>query len=150
MVEDTKSHRNISEYLEFRCRNAGASFFLPLARYALDVYLTDKELQDPLLARLLRCFRCRCDGERKSSRTHWAVTSTLYRHTKTSMGSVLLLRPLARCISDSSSRIRRHDLTIALLWPWRQQRIGGCAGPAPGPAIHRQWKRSVVAAYRTI
>jgi hypothetical protein len=41
---------NVTEYLDFRCFNSGGYFALALARYALDIYLTDEELQNKLLA----------------------------------------------------------------------------------------------------
>ncbi|KAJ6536351.1 isoprenoid synthase domain-containing protein [Mycena capillaripes] len=43
-------NRNIEEYLDFRCYNSGGYFALALIRYALDIYLTDEQLQNPLLA----------------------------------------------------------------------------------------------------
>ncbi|KAJ7928191.1 isoprenoid synthase domain-containing protein [Mycena leptocephala] len=42
--------RNISEYLDFRCANVGGSFMMALCRYALNIDLTNDELQNPLLA----------------------------------------------------------------------------------------------------
>jgi hypothetical protein len=48
--QDTPAYRGIPEYLAFRSFNSGGYFGLALARYALDIYLTDEELQNPLLA----------------------------------------------------------------------------------------------------
>ncbi|KAJ6499474.1 isoprenoid synthase domain-containing protein [Mycena vulgaris] len=42
--------QNISEYLNFRCVHVGGYFTTALSRYALDIYLTNEELQNPLLA----------------------------------------------------------------------------------------------------
>jgi hypothetical protein len=42
-------YRDVAEYLDFRCFNSGGYFALALARYALDIYLTDEELQNKLL-----------------------------------------------------------------------------------------------------
>ncbi|KAJ7678738.1 isoprenoid synthase domain-containing protein [Mycena olivaceomarginata] len=39
------AHKSILEYLDFRRYNSGGYFALALARYALDIYLTDEELQ---------------------------------------------------------------------------------------------------------
>jgi hypothetical protein len=40
---------NVAEYLDLRCFNSGSYFSLALARYALDIYPTDEELQNKLL-----------------------------------------------------------------------------------------------------
>ncbi|KAJ6556846.1 isoprenoid synthase domain-containing protein [Mycena vulgaris] len=48
--QDTPVYQNISEYLDFRAFNSGGYFGMALARYALDIYLTDEELRNPLLA----------------------------------------------------------------------------------------------------
>jgi hypothetical protein len=42
-------YRDVAEYLDLRCFNSGGYFALALARYALDIYLTDEELQNKLL-----------------------------------------------------------------------------------------------------
>lgn len=43
-------YTNITDYLAFRCYNSGGYFGLALARYTLDIYLSDDELQSPLVA----------------------------------------------------------------------------------------------------
>jgi hypothetical protein len=45
------AHKSTLEYLDFRRYNSGGYFALALPRYALDIYLTGEELQNPLLAK---------------------------------------------------------------------------------------------------
>ncbi|KAF8147637.1 isoprenoid synthase domain-containing protein [Mycena galopus ATCC 62051] len=48
--QETPVHRNIPDYLAFRRLNAAGYFVLATARYSLELYVTDDELQNPLLA----------------------------------------------------------------------------------------------------
>jgi hypothetical protein len=48
------AYQNITKYLDFRSYNSGGYFALGLARYALNIYLTDDELEVP---RLVVCER---------------------------------------------------------------------------------------------
>ncbi|KAJ7898341.1 isoprenoid synthase domain-containing protein [Mycena olivaceomarginata] len=43
-------YRTMADYLAFRCLNVGGHLVLALARYTLDIYVRDDELQNPLLA----------------------------------------------------------------------------------------------------
>jgi hypothetical protein len=43
-------YHDISEYLHFKSRNAGGYFVMAMTRIALDIYLTDDELRNPLIA----------------------------------------------------------------------------------------------------
>ncbi|KAJ7830777.1 hypothetical protein B0H13DRAFT_1915775 [Mycena leptocephala] len=68
--------RSMPEFLDYRRLNFGGDFILAVTRYAIDTYVTDDELQNPLLAacqtlaigvhgpRLSQCSRGIDDGER--------------------------------------------------------------------------------------
>jgi hypothetical protein len=43
-------YRSMPEFLDYRRLNFGGDFILAVTRYALDTYVTDDELKNPLLA----------------------------------------------------------------------------------------------------
>ncbi|KAJ7354060.1 isoprenoid synthase domain-containing protein [Mycena albidolilacea] len=58
-LQDMPAYENITKYLDFRSYNSGGYFALGLARYALNIYLTDDELEVP---RLVICERLALDA----------------------------------------------------------------------------------------
>ncbi|KAJ6536246.1 isoprenoid synthase domain-containing protein [Mycena capillaripes] len=48
--QETRVYENLSQYLDHRCLNIGGYCLTAAPRYALDIYVTDQELQHPLLA----------------------------------------------------------------------------------------------------